>query len=207
MGIHTGEDWNGVGGGNTDLGQPVYSIGKGVVVQADNYYSPWGNIVLIDHKFLENGNFRTVLSLYAHLDTIYISKGDTVNRRDSIGTIGTGGSSYPAHLHFEIRKDSLADYPADYWPSSAGKDINWVFENYEDPSKFLNSHRVLTSPGKEDKIIIAIKHEYRMYLYFDSVLQKKYEIALSQNPYGHKEKQGDNRLPEGEYLIIEKALA
>ncbi len=29
---HLGEDWNGRGGGDSDLGDPIYSMGTGVVV-------------------------------------------------------------------------------------------------------------------------------------------------------------------------------
>lgn len=44
-----------------------------------------------------------------------------------------------------------------------------------------------------------------MGFYSKSKLQKEYIIALSQNPVGHKMQQGDNRLPEGEYRIIQKS--
>lgn len=42
LGIHTGEDWNGSGGGNTDLGQLVYATAGGTVVHAAECPSPWG---------------------------------------------------------------------------------------------------------------------------------------------------------------------
>ena len=34
LGIHPGEDWNGNGGGNTDLGQPVFAVANGRTVFA-----------------------------------------------------------------------------------------------------------------------------------------------------------------------------
>lgn len=205
LGIHTGEDWNGTGGGNTDLGQPVFSTASGKVIAAADYYSPWGNTILIEHVYLENGKPCKVFSLYAHLDEIFINKEDTVKRRQKIGAIGTGGGAYIAHLHFEIRKQLMEDYPVDYWPSSDDKDLFWVLKHYEKPSVFINNHRVLTCPVNEERMIIAIKHKYAMYLINQGKIAKQYEIALSQNPVGHKEHQGDNRLPEGEYKIIEKS--
>ena len=38
---HLGEDWNGNGGGNSDLGDPVYSIGLGLVTYADDARGRW----------------------------------------------------------------------------------------------------------------------------------------------------------------------
>ena len=48
---HLGEDWNGLGGSNSDLGHPVYSIAHGVVVYAENYGSNWGNVVVVRHAY------------------------------------------------------------------------------------------------------------------------------------------------------------
>ena len=102
---HLGEDWNGRGGGDTDLGDPVYSTAHGIVLFAKNYYHGWGNVVIVRHAYQEGGQTKFVDSLYGHLDKIGVRYGQHVKRGQLLGTIGTGGGIYPAHLHFEIRKD------------------------------------------------------------------------------------------------------
>lgn len=146
FGIHTGEDWNGSGGGNTDLGQPIFSIGRGTVRNAQAYPAPLGKVIQVEHNYLENDSIKKVFAIYAHLKEIYVAAGDTVERREKIGTIGNGGGEVlSAHLHLEIRKQSLMDFPVLFWPSLEGKDISWVLENYEQPSKFINSKRKLAT--------------------------------------------------------------
>ena len=39
---HMGEDWNGNGGGNSDLGDPVYATADGVVVYSEDFRRSWG---------------------------------------------------------------------------------------------------------------------------------------------------------------------
>lgn len=204
LGIHPGIDLNGTGGGNTDLAQPVYAIAKGIVEVAEDYGKPWGHIVSIKHKYLVNGKAFICYSVYAHLEGLKVRKGDPVNKRTLIGEIGTGGGSYPAHLHLEIRKSSMANFDADYWPSSNSKDIDWVKTHYEHPKKFIDSNRKLTAPYVEGQFIIASKKEYTLYLYRNGKLSDQYQIALSQNPKGHKQQEGDLKMPEGEYYICEK---
>lgn len=58
----------------------------------------------------------------------------------------------------------------------------------------------------EDTLLIAYKSKYRMQLYYKGVLQKTYIIGLGQDPIGHKQQQGDNKTPEGDYRIIEKTV-
>ncbi|MEI8203475.1 MAG: L,D-transpeptidase family protein [Bacteroidota bacterium] len=204
LGIHTGIDLNGSGGGNTDLGQPVYSISRGWVEEAKDCGAPWGNVVLIKHIYLENGSLRTCFSVYAHLLDLQKKKGDYVAKRTLIGHIGTGGGSYPAHLHLEIRKAKMEKFELTYWPSSHDKSVAWVKENYENPEEFIDNHRSSTCPANESEIIIALKSQYRMYYYKNGQMAKQFEIALSQKPIGPKEREGDLKLPEGEYYIVEK---
>lgn len=67
----------------------------------------YGNRVIIDHG---NG-FQT---LYAHLSKIYVVTGQTVNRGDLIGQMGSSGRSTGIHLHFEIYKNGVQVDPLSY---------------------------------------------------------------------------------------------
>ena len=100
---HLGEDWNGKGGGNTDLGDPVYSISNGYVSFSKHLCCGWGNIVRVVHKFPEHPEYPYVESFYAHLDEIHVKEGDFIKRGEQLGTIGTADGKYSAHLHLELR--------------------------------------------------------------------------------------------------------
>jgi tetratricopeptide (TPR) repeat protein len=55
-------------------------------------------------------------------------------------------------------------------------------------------------PGPADKILIE-KQERRLTLISMGKVLKTYKIALGGNPNGPKERQGDNKTPEGTYVI------
>ena len=146
---HLGEDWDGDGtSGNGDLGSPIHCTGNGVVVLAGNVHLGWGNVVMVRHSYrepAEHNALRTIDSLYGHLDTILVQVGQAVTRGQLVGTMGTGGGLYDAHLHFEIRKNiHIGMYRSLY-----ARD----FSNYEDPTTFVNAHRRLGGVGS---VLIAL---------------------------------------------------
>jgi len=100
---HLGEDWNGIGGGNSDLGDPVYSISEGYISFAEHVCCGWGNIVRVVHRTPQHPELDYVESFYAHLDQIHVQEGQLVERGQQIGTIGTADGKYSAHLHLEMR--------------------------------------------------------------------------------------------------------
>ncbi|MBR1648349.1 MAG: L,D-transpeptidase family protein [Alphaproteobacteria bacterium] len=65
------------------------------------------------------------------------------------------------------------------------------FEKYEVPQ----------NPVKADLIVVE-KSSRRMSLYSQDNIIKTYKIALGKNPVGAKEREGDNKTPEGEYNIV-----
>lgn len=132
---HLGEDWNGNRGGNTDLGDPVCSIAHGVVVFAQNFGHGWGNAVIVRHVYEEDGKLKFVDSLYGHLDRILVRENQALRRGQQLGTIGTGGGLYAAHLHLEIRKDLRVGMAQHRFPHDD--------TIYFSPLEFINAHRQL----------------------------------------------------------------
>ena len=202
LGIHTGEDWNGRGGGDTDLGQPVMAIATGKVVVARRFPNPWGGVVVIEHIVLDGHDKRRVRSQYAHLSRIDAREGQIVRRRDVIGAIGKDpDGDYPAHLHLELRSD-LALGPT-YWPSDEGRDLAWIRKHYLDPSAFIRAHRKLPDPAAEKMLVLVDQARYRMQVRVGGRVTREVEIGLGQES-GQKRREGDLRTPKGIYFVVDK---
>ena len=100
-------------------GSPVYSTANGTVAALTYKYSCGGNMIFIHHNV--GGRYYT--SLYMHLQSINVSKGDMVTKNTVIGYSG-GGSTTPwdrcttgPHLHFTVLSGLVGtDYRA--WSST-----------------------------------------------------------------------------------------
>ena len=57
------------------------------------------------------------------------------------------------------------------------------------------------APGAQADRVVVLKSERRLELYANGKLLKRYGVSLGRNPAGPKEREGDNRTPEGLYAI------
>jgi len=87
-------------------GTPVRVVESGEVIYSDQLRG-YGNLVIVRH----GGN---LMSVYAHNRKNKVKEGDTVNLGDTIAEVGSTGRATAPHLHFEIRKDNVAENPLNY---------------------------------------------------------------------------------------------
>lgn len=101
--FHSGQDFAGA------RGTPIVAGATGRVVYA-GWRSGYGRTVEIDHGY----GFRT---RYAHLHTIDVRRGDSVEAGQRLGGMGSTGRSTATHLHYEV----------------------WFRGNHLDPERFLRA--------------------------------------------------------------------
>lgn len=87
-------------------GTPIVAATSGTVEWA-NYSSSAGNWIGINHG---NG----VYTIYMHMSALLVSAGTSVGAGQTIGLVGTTGSSTANHLHFSVRKNGAYVSPWDY---------------------------------------------------------------------------------------------
>lgn len=129
---HLGDDLNGIGGENSDLGDPVFAVADGRVIFASEAGPGWGNVVIVVHACAENGARKYVQSYYGHLEKIFVRPNQDVRRGEQIATIGNASGRYLAHLHFEMREFVTPFIGPGYREDTRG----WI-----NPSEFIRQHR------------------------------------------------------------------
>ena len=152
---HFGEDWNGTGGGNTDLHDPIYACANGVVTFAYDIKGGWGRVIILRHAYRDTktGKIKYVDSLYGHNRTMLVKKGDLVTRGQKIATMGNNRGMYPAHLHFEIRHNLTI--------GMFRTSVSSSYSNWADPTAFIKANRKLKKEWRKQAIPIGTYKVYK----------------------------------------------
>lgn len=187
--LETNEVWNGRGGGSTDAEQPVHALAAGSVVGIED------GTVWLEHRFLDNGQPQRLLAGYSGIVGADLQIGDRIQRRQQVGRIARGTAEQLTQLtitQLTITLRHLIFAEAATWPMSV--------------SDFIRTHRRLLVPAKEERILIAIKHTYQLLVCEKGKVALVLPLALGQDGRQRKKTDGDNRTPEGDYRITQKAL-
>jgi murein DD-endopeptidase MepM/ murein hydrolase activator NlpD len=100
---------------SSEYGGEVRAAADGFIVAADRD-SGYGRVVVVDHG-------AGITTWYAHLSGFRVTPGQSIQRGDVLGYVGSSGRSTGPHLHYEVR---LYDAPVNPW-------------------RFLRSERVITA--------------------------------------------------------------
>ena len=131
---HTGVDLG------AERGAPVLAAADGEVVWSGyglyrglpDPNDPYGLAIAIQHDFGYNG--QALYTVYAHLESSRVWRGQRVKVGDTIGTVGDTGHASGPHLHFEVRlgqnyyfstrNPELWLVPPEGWGVLAGRVLN-----------------------------------------------------------------------------------
>ncbi len=91
------------------VGSPVAAVADGTIEYADELPG-FGQCVILDH----GAGYYT---LYAHLDGVFVAKGDKIARGQVIAEVGRPATGEESQLYFEVRQGRTPLDPADWLQS------------------------------------------------------------------------------------------
>ena len=96
---HLGVDFAGA------VGAPIKAANRGVVALVDTFFLA-GRVIYVDHG-------AGIVTGYFHLSEALVSKGETVERGQTIGRVGSTGRVTGPHLHWTARYGTMTVDPLD----------------------------------------------------------------------------------------------
>lgn len=93
---------------------PVLAANDGRVIWAD-FLGIFGNCIVIDHGY-------GLQSIYGHLSSIGVKRGDSVTQGQEIGRSGSTGLAGGDHLHFSMQVQGMQVSPTEWW------DPHWIHD-------------------------------------------------------------------------------
>ena len=143
-----------------NVGTPVFAAEGGTVdwvqiwngVAVDEGNGTYGNLVRIRHQPYKGGRLQTY---YAHLDSVTVKQGQTVQEGELLGFSGSTGKSTAPHLHFEVRLNGVRKNP-----------LNWLDNDFTVAGDHvrLGSYTSVSRdeqkpPGAMEKMLDISKHQ------------------------------------------------
>ena len=117
---------------------PVPAANSGVVIFAAPL-SIYGNTVVLDHGW-------GLQTLYAHLSSVTVKDGNTVQKGQELGRTGTTGLAVGDHLHYEVLIHGIPVTPLEWW------DGRWIRDHIGRPLRDASLPAAMTgtAPPSED---------------------------------------------------------
>lgn len=119
------------------------------VVEFSGVRGAYGKVVLIDHGF----GFKT---LYAHLNSINVKRGDNVAKNQLIAKSGNTGRSTGPHLHYEVHYKNERINPENFTEWN-GKDYKQIEGNLPN----IDWREILAQLEKENRYVKEKKQKER----------------------------------------------
>ena len=91
------------------IGTPIGAATSGIIEEAGWKAGGFGNMIQINH----GGGLKTI---YMHLSSVHVTRGQFVNQSDQIGLLGSTGNSTGPHLHFGVFVHNVEVDPFNYLP-------------------------------------------------------------------------------------------
>ena len=91
------------------IGTPIEAASSGIVEEAGFKPGGFGNMIEINHG-------HGLKTIYMHLSSIQVIRGQFVNQADRIGLLGTTGNSTGPHLHFGVFINNVEQDPYNFLP-------------------------------------------------------------------------------------------
>lgn len=118
---------------------PVPAANRGAVV----YTGPltiYGNTVILDHGL-------GLQTLYAHLSSVDVKVGDTVDKGQVLGHSGATGLAMGDHLHFEVLVHGVSVTPLEWW------DAKWIRDRLNKPLREAGLPEIagMDAPAGDDR--------------------------------------------------------
>ncbi|MCD4763261.1 MAG: peptidoglycan DD-metalloendopeptidase family protein [Desulfobacterales bacterium] len=94
-----------------DRGEPIHAVCDGLIIYS-SWFKDYGNMIVIAHG-------KNYYSVYAHIEELFKTKGDKIEKDEVIATVGDTGSMVGSVLYFELRHHGKPMNPLE-WLNSGG---------------------------------------------------------------------------------------